>query len=469
MKNNTRYEVLTPDGWCDFKGVKQNGLMRLLQINLTDGRQVSATPNHIFFQKGKHVRADNLRRGDRIDTLTGSAEIENIKNAGNNIVYDLVEVANPQHAFSINNGILSKNCDEFAFVQPNKQKDFWTSIQPTLAEGGSCIITSTPKNDEDIFAQLWKGAEDNIDENGNVTLTGVGKNGFFAVKVPWWEHPDRDEAWARPFRESLGEARFRQEFECEFVTDDETLINPLTLSRLTTIAPIGYTGTVRWYCDPEPNHAFLVALDPAMGTERNYGAIEVFQMPEMVQVAEWQHNGLAARHQVRVMMEILYEIDGILRADPRQTNTPEIFWTFENNSLGEGVLTIVEDTGEERFPGNLITERRRKGIAMKRVRRGLHTNTRNKMSACARLKSLIESDRMVINSNNLLRELKNFVAIGNSFAAKPGENDDLVSATLMIVRMLDIALAWGSNPGDLREYISDQEIGDEIQPMPVVI
>jgi len=359
--------------------------------------------------------------------------------------------------------------DEFAFIPVNKQKEFWTSVQPTLSEGGSCIITSTPKNDEDIFAQLWKGAEDNLDESGNPLPGGVGKNGFFAVKVPWWEHPDRDDTWARPFRESLGEARFLQEMACQFFSDDETLINPMTLSRISTMPPIGYTGTVRWYCDPEPNHAFLVALDPAMGTERNYGAIEVFQMPEMIQVAEWQHNGLAARHQVRVMMEVLYEIDGILRGHPQQVADPEIYWTFENNSLGEGVLTIVEDTGEERFPGSLITERRRKGISMKRVRRGLHTNARNKMSACARLKSLVESDRMTINSNNLLRELKNFVATGNSFAAKSGETDDLVSATLMIVRMLDIALAWGTSAGDLREYISDSEIGDEVEPMPVVI
>jgi hypothetical protein len=357
--------------------------------------------------------------------------------------------------------------DELCYVPPRKQKEFWTSIQPTLANGGDCIITSTPKNDEDIFAQLWKGAQDNTDLYGNELPGGVGKNGFFAVKVPWWEHPDRDEEWARPFRESLGEARFRQEFACDFVSDDETLINPLTLSRMTSSPPSSYTGTVRWYYDPQPNRAFLVALDPAMGTERNYGAIEVFQMPEMIQVAEWQHNGLAARHQVRMLMEILCEIEAMLIENPEQIEAPEIYWTFENNSLGEGVLTIVEDTGEDRFPGMLVTERRRKGLQMRRVRRGLFTTNRNKLSACARLKSLIESDRMVISSNNLLRQLKTFVSTGASFAAKPGENDDLVSATLMAVRMLDVALAWGSEAGDLREYISDDEIGSE--PMPVVV
>lgn len=104
--------------------------------------------------------------------------------------------------------------DEFAFVAPNKASVFFTSIQPVLSTGGSCIITSTPKSDEDQFAQIWKGAIDNVDEFGNKSATGVGRNGFFAIKFPWDAHPERDDVWAKPYREQLGPARFAQEFEC---------------------------------------------------------------------------------------------------------------------------------------------------------------------------------------------------------------------------------------------------------------
>lgn len=256
---------------------------------------------------------------------------------------------------------------------------------------------------------------------------------------------------------------------CEFITDDEVLINPLTLNRLKAKDPEFYIGTSRWYQEPAPNRAYLVALDPALGTNNDYSAIQVFQMPEMIQIAEWKANNLSSRLQVKVLMDILYALDGILRENPEQTSEPEIFWTFENNTIGEGVLTIIEDTHEDRFPGQLVTERRRKGLNQKRVRRGLNTTNRNKLSACARLKSLIESDRMTLYSANLLRELKNFVGTGMTFKAKPGEHDDMVMSTLLIVRMLDIVLSWGTDAGDLREYITDDELFLENEPMPVVI
>lgn len=354
--------------------------------------------------------------------------------------------------------------DEFAFVMPNKATEFWTSIQPVLSTGGSCIITSTPKSDEDQFAQIWKGAIDNTDEYGNKTANGVGKNGFFAIAVPWTSHPERDEEWAKPFKESLGEARFRQEFCCEFVTDDETLINPLTLTRLTSAEPEFYTGTVRWFKDIEPNRGYLVGLDPSVGTGGDYAAIQIFELPSMEQVGEWQHNATVARMQVRILMQVLHFIDGSLRENPEHHGDPEIFWTVENNTIGETVLNVIEDTGEEKFPGIFISEKKRKGQS-RRFRKGLNTDNRKKLAACARFKSLVESGRCAIHSRQLIRQLKAFVAKEASYAAKSGDNDDLVMASLLCVRMLDVVVGWMSDVGTLKEAIGDEEIFEEAMPV----
>jgi hypothetical protein len=262
---------------------------------------------------------------------------------------------------------------------------------------------------------------------------------------------------------------------CEFITDDETLINPLMLTRMVGISPDFYTGTVRWFKQRDwdenqllmPNRTYLVALDPSLGTGSDYSAIQVFMLPEMVQVGEWQHNKTNPRGQVRRLMQILMFIDATLRDDPDQHGDPEIYWTVENNTIGETILMTIEDTGEERFPGTFVTERKRKGQS-RRVRKGMHTDNRKKLAACARFKNLVETDRLKIMSGPLIRELKNFVHKEASFGAKPGEHDDLTMSTLLVVRMLDVVLHWGADAGDLKEYIGDDELFEQ-DAMPVVI
>ena len=155
-------------------------------------------------------------------------------------------------------------CDEFAFVQPNIATEFWTSISPTLATGGRAIITSTPNSDEDTFANIWKEANNKLDEYGNEQALGM--NGFSAYTCHWSEHPDRDEAWAKTEQSRIGEERFRREYGCEFLIYDETLISSLTLAELAGKEPKFKMGQTRWYLDPKPENIYLVSLDPSLGT-----------------------------------------------------------------------------------------------------------------------------------------------------------------------------------------------------------
>jgi hypothetical protein len=351
--------------------------------------------------------------------------------------------------------------DEMAFAAPGLLEDMWTSLSPTLSAGGKAIITSTPKTDVDMYAKLWKGANDLTDEFGNPDpkcKNGEGKNGYFAVSATWDKHPDRDPEWAAQEEAKIGKAKFLQEHCCQFVSDDETLIDSMTLTAMKYMEEAAfYTGTVRWYVEPEANKSYLVALDPSLGTGGDYAAIQVFMLPDLEQVAEWQSNKTPARGQVRTMMQILHTLDGELREHPDQQGDPDIFWTVENNTIGEAILQIIEDTGEDRFPGQMVNEKKKKGQT-RRFRKGLTTSNKTKLSACAKLKSLVESGRMGINSRNLVTELKNFTANGASFAAKSGTHDDLVSATLLITRMLEVVADWSAGNEGLKERIGDDEV-----------
>jgi hypothetical protein len=328
-------------------------------------------------------------------------------------------------------------CDEFAFVQPNIAEEFWTSISPTLATGGRAILTSTPNSDEDTFAQIWKESQDKFDSYGNEIDTGLGRNGFHGYRSEWFDHPDRDDEWKKVEIGRIGEERFRREYGCEFLVFDETLINSIKLSELLGREPEFKTGQVRWYKKPTPGALFMIALDPCLGTGGDFAGIQVFELPSFTQIAEWQHNTTPIQGQVKIFRDVLKYIQDEVGADYNNN----IYWSVENNTVGEAALVVIADLGEETFPGLFISEPVRKGHVRK-FRKGFNTTFSNKISACSRLKFLIEEDKMKINSKLLLSELKTFIANGVTFKAKSGQHDDLVSALLLVVRMSVILADW---------------------------
>jgi hypothetical protein len=71
---------------------------------------------------------------------------------------------------------------------------------------------------------------------------------------------------------------------------------------------------------------------------------------------------------------------------------------------------------------------------------------------------------MKIHSKPLLSELKNFVASGSGYSAKPGETDDLVMAGLLATRMLMLLQTYHA---DLNAYLKDHT-DNIIEPFPFI-
>jgi hypothetical protein len=295
-----------------------------------------------------------------------------------------------------------------------------------LSTGVKAIITSTPNSDEDQFALLWKGANKCEDAHGNATELGM--NGFRAYRSYWNEHPDRDEAWAAQQQAQLGEDRFRREMNCEFLINDETLIAPAKLLDLQGHEPLYKMGQVRWYQRPRKDRTYVIALDPSLGTGGDPAAIQVFEASTTEQVAEWRHNRTTIPEQIRILASICAHINETL-ADPQR-----IYYSLENNTIGEAALISIAEYGEENIQGYFLSEPG--GTSGRRYRKGFNTTNKPKMAACNKLKLLIETTRMKIRSTSLVSELKTFVASGMGYAAKPGETDDLVMSTILAVRML---------------------------------
>ena len=336
--------------------------------------------------------------------------------------------------------------DEFAFVRPSIAKEFWTAITPTLSTGGKAIITSTPNSDEDQFAFIWKQANKTEDEFGNKTELGV--NGFRAYRAYYTEQPGRDEEWANQMKAQLGDDRFRREIGCEFLIADETLINPNTLIDLTGKEPNHRMGQVRWYKKPEKGNIYAVGLDPSLGTGSDPAAIQIFEANTTTQVGEWKHNKTPIPEQIKLLAQINKYI---VECTKEPTN---LYYSIENNTIGEAALISINEYGESNIPGIFISESGKK-------RKGFNTTQKTKLAACAKFKTLLESKKMTVNSHSLISELKSFIAHGGSYAAKIGDTDDLVMASLLSVRIIQ---QLGEYHSDLDNYIRDHD--EFIEPLP---
>jgi len=336
--------------------------------------------------------------------------------------------------------------DEFAFVRPSIAKEFWTAITPTLSTGGKAIITSTPNSDEDQFAYIWKGANKTEDDFGNTTEVGV--NGFRAYRAHWSEQPGRDDKWAAEMKSQLGEDRFNREIGCEFIIADETLINPNTLIAMEGIEPVSRIGQVRWYKKPFKGNIYCVGLDPSLGTGGDPSAIQIFEANTTTQVGEWKHNKTDIPSQIKLLAQINKHI-------AECTNEPNnIYYSIECNGIGEAAIVSLNEYGESNIPGIFISE-------VGKGRRGFNTTNKSKLASCAKFKTLVESKKMTVNSRSLISELKAFVAHGGSYAAKIGDTDDLIMASLLVTRMLQQLSDFHY---DLENQIRDHN--EVIMPLP---
>ena len=344
-------------------------------------------------------------------------------------------------------------CDELAFVGRNIQQEFWKSISPTLSTGGACIISSTPNGEGDLFSEIWHGAE-------------VGSNGFAPVFVAWNEPPGRDEKFKAEQIAQLGELAWNQEYDCQFLTSEALLISTLFLQNLDkkieSITPVQSDLGINWYARIKKEGTYLMGVDPSSGSGKDYSVIQLFEFPSLVQIAEFRSNNASSPQLYGMMKYILKQIS-------KQDGT--CYFSVENNGVGEGVIALYQNDENLEESGNFISEDGK-------VRLGMVTTSRSKMKACLSLKSLLEGGKLHIKSRLLVKELKTYATKGGAYEALPGSTDDLVAATLIVVRLLAEISVYEQQAHDtlyqydnVEDHQSDYTGGDESyeEPMGIVV
>lgn len=185
--------------------------------------------------------------------------------------------------------------DEFAFLRPNLATEFIASVMPSISSGKTtrCIITSTP-NGMNHFYDMWQtslelGQAEAEFEKGNNDL-------YVRSVVTWDKVPGRTEAWAKAEKVKIGDQRFRQEYECEFVGSGITLIDYRCLETLKASDPLPFDNSlwppalaeivkdisIRTFKYPEPagameakGYSYAASIDTAYGMRQDYHVLQI--------------------------------------------------------------------------------------------------------------------------------------------------------------------------------------------------
>jgi hypothetical protein len=327
--------------------------------------------------------------------------------------------------------------DEFAHIENKLADQFWTSTFPVIASDASgiatkVIIVSTPKG-LNLFYELWR--------DSNLDKSHPKYNRFVPVQVHYTEVPGREKPeWAQEMLAIMGEDRFNQEFGCDFLGSSSTLIAGRFLKLMEKmIQPCLYqqNGLDVWE-DPKVDldeatgvkspHAYVICVDTARGKQLDYSAltvIDVTDSPYKV-VAKYRSNKvpvtvfadqivpIAKRYN---NAHILVEMDG-----PGYQVADDLHHIHEYENI-----LMVATKGRS---GQILATGF--GSTGKNVQRCVKMSTPVRRTGCANLKTLIETQKLIVIDKDIIDEFSTFSLKGEAtgptakYEAEDGKHDDLV-------------------------------------------
>jgi hypothetical protein len=224
---------------------------------------------------------------------------------------------------------------------------------------------------------------------------------------------------------------------CEFISSEALLIDSILLGTMKTIDPLYENMGFRFWRQYKDiigaNKTYLMAVDPATGSGSDFTAINIVSFPDLEQVGEFRMNTVSIP---LIYAKIKWVLEYLTAADATGGRA-DVVWTFERNGVGEALIALIQndDEGDGVYldTTTLYNENEKNPNRL-----GVFTNGRSKVLACMQLKNLIErmSGGLKIHSDILHYELQNFVAAGNSYAAKSGVTDDVVMSMVILMKLL---------------------------------
>ena len=329
--------------------------------------------------------------------------------------------------------------DEFAFVPNTVAEDFFSSVYPTISSGKSTkvIIVSTP-NGMNLFYKLWVDAENK-------------RNSYNIIDVHWSEVPGRDAKWREETIANTSEEQFRREFECEFLGSANTLIAPAKIKSMAFQNVMKTSAGLDMYEKPVKNNTYIIIADVSRGTNNDYSAFVVFDVTTVPYkiVAKYRNNEIKPLLFPNIIHDVALAYN-------------QAYTLVEVNDIGEQVATALQFDLEYE---NLIMASMRGragqivggGFSGGKAQLGVRTTKAVKKMGCSNLKQIVETDKLIINDYDLIKEFSTFILKGQSYEAEDGHTDDLVMCCVLFGWLVQQTYFKELTDDDIRERMYKEQ------------
>ena len=316
--------------------------------------------------------------------------------------------------------------DEAAFIE--NIGEIWASAQQTLATGGGCIALSTPYGTGNWFHQTWVRAEEKA-------------NDFLPIRLPWFVHPERDQAWRDRQDELLGDPRMAaQECDCDFSTSGDVVFYPeyIEFYEKTYIKdPLERRGADRnlWVWEPcDYSRTYMVVADVARGDGKDHSAFHIIDVENNVQVAEYRGQ-LGTKEYGHLLVGIASEYN-------------EALLVVENNSIGWSTIQTIIDRGYQNLyyspkSGEVRSDSYfEQYMDTSKMVPGFTMSSRVRPMVISKFQEYLSDKGVTIQSKRLMEEMKTFIWKNGRPEAQQGYNDDLVMSFGTGMYMRDTAFKF---------------------------
>lgn len=343
----------------------------------------------------------------------------------------------------------SVNClilDELAFIDNHLVTEFWRSVFPIISSSkkSKILIASTPNGTDNLFHQLYEGAE-------------KGESNWKSERIDWWEIPGRDDAWKEDTIKALGSVEaFSQEFGNCFLDSGESAVNNELYDTLKEECRdpefVFDDGSYLLWEEPDPEKLYVAGVDVAEGVGENASVIQIFDFTDLTnitQVAVYSNNNIPPYNFTTKLEEILKNWGNPLVAIERNNCGAQVVDNLYNNS---GYTNLVHFSPN---PNKSTAYANRLGVVA-------HTNTKYKGVMNMRY-WVNEMKAVKFRDIKTINELKDFVRYPNgTWAAKKlaGCLDDRVMSLIWCLIVLENSVT--------EKYFEVAEYDDNSKPLRIL-